>query len=157
MKIIETPDAWWRFLVPLENRRGESKNQYLLRAKRCILAFNREYTDKRKGVFWGIRNSLLYRIYGNFPLEQLTGEGLHYKYFGLLRHFEDPGHPKGGWDARFEGFGQLYVEPNPELTVEKAAGIVSIVGSIDDYKTQERRENLEFIKTLWKKFEYRGK
>ena len=132
MEIVEKPGCWWRFAVPLERKKAESENQYLQRAKRIILAFNREYMDKRRGIFTGIRNSQFYRIYGNFSLDQLTGEGLTYKYFGILRHFERPGCDEGGYDVRFEGFGQLYVEPNPELNLEKVPGIVSIIGNIQD-------------------------
>jgi len=154
MQIIERPGQWWRFLVPLERRSGEIENQYLLRVKRVVLAFNREYADKRKGVFTGIKNSQLYRIYGNFPLDQLTGEGLEYKYFGILRHFERPWSDEGGYDVRFEGFWGLFVEPNPKLSVEKSAGIVSIVGSIQDGETKQRRADLKYIKSLWKNLKY---
>jgi hypothetical protein len=157
MRIIENPNAWWRFLVPIRNREGESKNQYLLRAKRLILAFNREYTDKRPPIFKGMRDSQLYRIYGNFPLDKLTGEGLKYKYFAILRHFERPWSDEGGYDVRFEGHGDLYVEPDPEISIEKEAGIVSIVGSIQDDKTKRRKSDLEFIKGLWRNLEYRYK
>lgn len=154
MRIIQRPNVWWRFSVPLKQEREESREHYLKRAKQCVLAFHKANRDRRKPYFLGVRHSNFSNIYGNFPPEQLTEEGLDYKYFDIARFFHRPTADGNGYYARFEGSVTLYVEPNSECSVEKVAGIVSMVGTIQDDRTKERRENLEFIKGLWRQFKY---
>lgn len=159
MEIIEDPDAWWRFLVPIKSKSGERKERYLRRAKRCVLTFHKKYIDRRKPGFRGIRNSLLFRIYGTFGIDQLTEEGLDYKYFEIPRQH---GAPSREYTVKFQRNVELFVEPpdelfgaHPEITAKNRVGIVSLVGSIIDNKTKERKDSLEFIKGIWRDFDYK--
>ncbi|MBP7708500.1 hypothetical protein KA107_02350 [Candidatus Pacearchaeota archaeon] len=151
MKIIQSrnPEFWFRFLTEIDRKRNESEDSYLARVKDCLLSFHDKYVGR---AF--LDDSQLIRIYGDFPPSNLTGkssEFMEYKYFRLKRTYSGlPG------EYRFEGSVRLFVEPNSECSVFTGrTGIVSFVGNIEDHKLGQRREDLAFIRKLWKDFSYR--
>ena len=151
MKVVTYPH-WYRFLVPIKALKTEKEEDYLRRTIKCLGAFWDKYTFENYDRETMANHDPFRRGCGGIRITCLIEEGFGYEEFDLLetlpiiKGYAEP------IRRRFQTGVRLFVGTPQHNYGDNEIGIVSLANA---NKLDEQRQQVEFLKKLWRNFRYK--